>query len=409
MRILAFAYACEPGEGSEPGAGWMWARMLARFGETSVITRSNNRDVIEAALPGLPERDRLRFHYVDLPPWARRWKRGRRGIHLYYLLWQIAAYRRARQLLRTESFDLAWHLTLANAWLGSGAALLRLPFIYGPVGGGVTVPWRLLPALGPRGNVFEAVRAIARGTGRYVNPLARLSWRRATLILVQNRETRSWLPRRYRHNVVVFPNVVLENPPGASPFQERARETDLPQTALYAGRLLPWKGVSLAIRALAWLPGWRLVIAGSGSDRGRLERLALRTGSSDHVEFLGTLPRERLLEVMRRDADAMIYPSFREEAGWAVAEASSYGIPVVCLDRGGPPLVGGTAVLTASGTTTARRLAEQVLRDRGDQHQSLDLDSTIHRLSDVIAAHAGIRLDPAATARSEHPKEPVRR
>ena len=38
MRILAFAYACEPAQGSEPGAGWAWARMLAHQGETWVIT-----------------------------------------------------------------------------------------------------------------------------------------------------------------------------------------------------------------------------------------------------------------------------------------------------------------------------------------------------------------------------------
>ena len=67
MRILAFAYACEPGRGSEPGAGWSWARMLAGLGETWVVTRANNREAIEAGLDGLPEADRLHFVYVDLP------------------------------------------------------------------------------------------------------------------------------------------------------------------------------------------------------------------------------------------------------------------------------------------------------------------------------------------------------
>ena len=43
MRVLVFAYACEPDQGSEPGAGWIWSRMLARIGEVWVITRENNR------------------------------------------------------------------------------------------------------------------------------------------------------------------------------------------------------------------------------------------------------------------------------------------------------------------------------------------------------------------------------
>ena len=42
-NILAFAYACEPGKGSEPGAGWAMARVAARIGPTWVITRANNR------------------------------------------------------------------------------------------------------------------------------------------------------------------------------------------------------------------------------------------------------------------------------------------------------------------------------------------------------------------------------
>src|SRR3954471_9943399 len=115
MRILVSAYACEPGKGSEPGVGWMWCRLLARFGEVTVITRANNRPSIEAA-SSIPEFSHLHFEYVDLPPWARRWKRGAKGARLYYVLWQFAALKRARRLVSDTKFDLAWHVTFANAW-----------------------------------------------------------------------------------------------------------------------------------------------------------------------------------------------------------------------------------------------------------------------------------------------------
>jgi NAD(P)-dependent dehydrogenase (short-subunit alcohol dehydrogenase family) len=58
LRILAFAYACEPGQGSEPGAGWAWSRMLARLGETWVITRRDYQaasEVLAEALPRPPD------------------------------------------------------------------------------------------------------------------------------------------------------------------------------------------------------------------------------------------------------------------------------------------------------------------------------------------------------------------
>ena len=118
VRILAIAYACEPGQGSEPGAGWIWSRMLARVGETWVITRRNNRSAIEEGLRSLSLDVSPRFVYVDLPEWARFWKRGQRGIRLYYLLWQIAALRKAHQLLRQLDFDLLrmQELAVKSGW-----------------------------------------------------------------------------------------------------------------------------------------------------------------------------------------------------------------------------------------------------------------------------------------------------
>ena len=162
VRILAIAYACEPRKGSEPGAGWIWSRMLACLGETWVITRSNNRSAIEEGLRNLSPDVGLRFVYVDLPEWARFWKRGQRGIRLYYLLWQIAALRRAHQLLGQLDFDLVWHLTLANAWLGSTGSLLPHPFVYGPVAAGPGMPWGLMPALGIRGTLTRAFANLQR-------------------------------------------------------------------------------------------------------------------------------------------------------------------------------------------------------------------------------------------------------
>ncbi len=359
MRILALAYACEPGEGSEPGAGWAWARMLARMGDTWVITRSNNRDVIENGLIGLAERDRLHFAYTDLPAWARFWKRGRVGIQPYYLLWQVAALRKARRLQAEVGFDLVWHLTLANAWLGSAAPLVGPPCVYGPVGGGVRVPRRLLPALGVRGAVYEAIRACARGAGRYLNPLAWVAWR-SQLVLVQNPETRDWLPRRYRSKAEVFPNVALDETRSAL---ASSRPSPQPRTALFAGRLIPWKGGALAVRVMTHLPNWRLLIAGTGSDEQRLRRLARRWGVDGQIAFLGHVPRDALLWLMREEADVLLFPSLREEAGWVVAEAQISGLPVVCLDLGGPALLGAQVVSPAGvGREVARSLAAHLAR-----------------------------------------------
>ena len=276
--ILAFAYACEPHRGSEPTAGWTWARMLASLFDTTVITRANNRTAIEAELSGIPERDQLHFVYVDLPRWTTFWKRGQRGIRLYYFLWQLAVLKAGRRLNRQRNFDFVWHLTLANAWLGSVGSLVGPPFIYGPVGGCARVPWRLLPSLGLRGIVTEALRITVQFGGRMLNPFARLAWRNAEIIFVQNREAREWFPGRHRAKCRQFQHAALEKSGCAVAPRHRR-----PRHAVFVGRLLPWKRVALALQALALTPSRKLrsLCAWLGTDSGTAPALlaaSLREG-----------------------------------------------------------------------------------------------------------------------------------
>jgi glycosyltransferase involved in cell wall biosynthesis len=357
MRIVAFAYACEPDKGSEPGAGWTWVQMLADLGEVWVLTRANNQASIERALRTLQARDRIRFVYVDLPAWMRFWKRGQHGVRVYYVLWQLAALLRARQMHRANPFQLAWHLTMANAWLGSTAPLVGPPFVYGPVGGGIAMPWRLVHALGARGILYELVRAWARFAGRYLNPLARLAWRHARLILVQNPETAAWLPRRHRHKCVVFPNAVVTSRAATPPPLRAGR------TALFAGRLVAWKGAALALRAVAGSGKWRLIVCGAGPDERRLRRLALRLGLDGRIDFRGWAPREEVLRTMWEEVDVLLFPSLHDDAPLAVTDALAVGLPVICLDRGGPPVLAQGAALVAALTETPEELRRLLASD----------------------------------------------
>jgi glycosyltransferase involved in cell wall biosynthesis len=322
--------------------------MLTGLGEVWVITRANNREAIE----GAPAPDGVHFSYVDLPKWGRFWKRGRRGIHIYYLLWQIAALRRARELVKGGPFDLAWHLTIANVWMGSVAPLTKLPTVFGPVGGGVSPPWRLARVLGARGLLHEVARSTVRSLARYANPLARSAWRHSDLILVQNEETKRWLPAAHRHKTSVLPNPMVEGPRRSDAEGERWT-----RTALYAGELIPLKGVALAIRTLARLPEWKLIICGRGRDEARLRRMVGVLELHDRIEFRGWVPHVELMSLMGR-ASVLLFPSLHDEGGFVVVEALSRGLPVVCLNRGGPPALGGTSVRASSPDVTVRDLAD---------------------------------------------------
>ncbi len=207
MKLLISAYACEPGRGSEPGVGWNCVRQAARFHEVWVLTRKNNREPIENALQ-TPPLDNVHFAYFDLPRWTSFWKRGTRGLHLYYYLWQIGAYLVARKLHRRVCFDLTHHVTFMNYWLPSLLPLLPVPFLWGPVGGGESAPDAFEEFWSPRHRLYEALRDAARSHSR-VDPFVVLSAHRAALALATTEDTRQKLRSLGCNRVLVASEAAL--------------------------------------------------------------------------------------------------------------------------------------------------------------------------------------------------------
>ncbi len=107
------------------------------------------------------------------------------------------------------------------------------------------------------------------------------------------------------------------------------------------GALIPRKGHALTIGALVHLPAWRLLIAGEGPERARLEALAARLGVADRVQLLGSVPHAALAELYSA-ADLSVLSSSRE--GWAnvLLESMACGTAVVASPIPGNPEVVAT-------------------------------------------------------------------
>jgi glycosyltransferase involved in cell wall biosynthesis len=401
-RILAFAYDIEPDRGSEPGAGWASVRILAGFADVTIITRRAPPQAdggFEAWTARIPEAGWIHFARVPLagdPTWAGDaskpawWNRQQ---HIGYLLWQVRAGRAAKRLHAAAPFDLTWHLTWANGWFGSTLSRVDAPFVFGPIGGGVSPPWRLAAGLGPRGVLFEVARGIVRTAARRLNPLAHSSWRRARLLLVQNRETLAWLPDGPRRRARIFHNATVVQ----LPRRTRTRAPGEAPVALFAGRLVPLKGGRLAMHAIARLPDWRLVICGDGPDEAGLRGLAQELGIVDRVDFRGWQERDEVLRVMAEEADALLIPSLHDEAGLAVAEAAAIGLPIVCLDRGGPPVIAGGGVQPGTQEQTIDRLRAALVVALDSHPQLARLDPDTRRV-ELLRLLREFRLLPPAGA-----------
>jgi glycosyltransferase involved in cell wall biosynthesis len=137
---------------------------------------------------------------------------------------------------------------------------------------------------------------------------------------------------------------VLRNGVDLELFQPHARNETrsslglLGPTLLSVGHLIERKSHDLVIGALPSLPDYRLIIAGDGPERARLEHLAKTLNVGDRVRFLGALPHGQLHKVYAA-ADALVLASSRE--GWpnVLLESMACGTPVVASNIWGNPEV----------------------------------------------------------------------
>jgi glycosyltransferase involved in cell wall biosynthesis len=105
---------------------------------------------------------------------------------------------------------------------------------------------------------------------------------------------------------------------------------------VYLGRLKKYKRVDLVIRAFAGLnvPGATLEIAGTGDYRAPLEGLVKSLNLTDNVKFLGFIPEDEKIHLLRR-AWASTLASPKE--GWGISnlEAAACATPVIASNSPG--------------------------------------------------------------------------
>lgn len=219
--------------------------------------------------------------------------------------------------LSEDPFDVLL-VTTTHDW----PALLRdMPLI------ALTARMRLVRVMHLHGSMVDRITG---GDARLMKACTSWLVRRCDAVLVLSEEEREKWSRLYpatRVEVVVNP---FRPPPEARDLV--ARESGEPPVLLFVGRLIREKGVFDLLDAAAMLPAepcFRVRIAGGGvcepAIRERIEELGLQ----ERVELVGYV-RGRALSDLYRSADAFVLPTyFGEGFPTVIAEAMSYGLPVV--------------------------------------------------------------------------------
>lgn len=168
--------------------------------------------------------------------------------------------------------------------------------------------------------VSAAILRIHRmlGTYRRVNFICLTEFNRNKLLSSLDKRRKTVDPAR----VYIKPNFTFAE--GIVPSDSKAEE----QYFLFAGRVEALKGIDIAIRAFEQLPEEMLYVAGSGPMMEEMQTY-VREHHMKNVRFLGYLQKDEMSEKFYHAKAVIMTSQCYEAFAMTIAEAYSYGVPVI--------------------------------------------------------------------------------
>lgn len=303
--------------------------------------------------------------------------------------WMVGAARRAKALTRDEPFD------LCHCWSGFPAGLVgwwlrrRQPYLVSLRGSDVPGYNRRLRLLDPL----------------LLKSVARRVWRDAAGVLAVSRSLQILAQRTAGD----LPIGILPNGVDADHFRPGTNIGS--RSLVFAGRLIPRKGVTFLLDALATLNGrfadLQLTIAGDGPERGALESRCQQLGLAAQVTFAGRLDRGELARLLGRSG-ILVLPAMTDAMPNVVLEGMAAGMAVVATRTSAAGIVHDNGVIVPPGDAGALATAiERYLVDPAllAQHQRRSRVLALGRSWDAVATdHLGhylAAISPSAAWRRD--------
>lgn len=290
------------------GAERVLSRMLSVFPKAEIFTLFGD----SRALPACWQQKAPQTSWLNRLP----------GLHRYYRV--LAPLMPAA----VESINLiGYDLVISSSWAFAHGAMVdraagarHLAYVHSPM----RWAWDMQEDYLDQASLKGPLRRVAEWQLGRLREWDQKAAQRPDLLLansafIQSRIRRCWS----RDSELLFPPVEL---PGPRYQVETAK--DGASHYLSVCRLVAYKRVDLIVRAFAYLPQRRLLIAGDGPERQRLQAIA-----TPNVSFLGWVSDDDVKSLMR-GARGFIQAS-REDFGISVVEAQGCGIPVIAYGEGG--------------------------------------------------------------------------
>jgi glycosyltransferase involved in cell wall biosynthesis len=331
--VLISAYTCCPNRGSEPGNGWNWLMGYIQNGFTVHCVTSGRYITEIEKFCKENNVNEITFYFIDYNISSLVLKIPLIGDYLHYYLWLFKARPIVKKLVGDYSFTHAHHVTYSSIKFGTPLYNLNLKTVLGPLGGGELPDKSLKKYLG-RSYYFEAFKYSIGDFLSIINPTVASSVKSADLILVSNEIAANIIRKNSSLPLInMFDAGLSDN--FESDFVQRNLDGVI--NILWIGRMLPRKGLNLAIEAIFKLPkelDFHFYIVGDGPLKEVSENSIAHYKLKDKTTFLGKVPYDQLRSIFYK-SHLLLFPSLIDSCPMQVFESMAYGLPVVTLNHQG--------------------------------------------------------------------------
>ncbi len=206
-------------------------------------------------------------------------------------------------------FDLAHHVTIVRYWTPSNLRNVRIPLIWGPVGGGESTPKALKKNFSFKNRLVERVRDWVRLIGE-CDPLVRKTAKKSSVAIATTNETADRLKGLKVKRVTVLSQLGMAVP-NDGVGQVISNEEKI--CFICIGKQIYWKGFDLAIRAFAnaSLENAELILVGDGPERHTLQEMGGDLNIKGNIRFWDWMGQSELHERLAC-CDVLVHPSFHD-------------------------------------------------------------------------------------------------